>query len=174
MQRNNLASTCRAPVAVTLLDGTPAEWNAALDISDRQGELTTDYRWDIKPEGHVLLKDAALLAQLRGQIIEGCGYIAAKDAKLGVLIEMEYFSIESDDEDPPCGYELKPYADVTAAIRDTHRSLQVKYPQVQFCVPHQGQVAFNRPAVWAFFENGALTAAERKSLCDEMLRLSTL
>jgi hypothetical protein len=158
----------RKYVSVTLMDGTKDDWDFTNNISDRDGDLN-DYDWENKVDGHVLETDAALLEQLQDQMVEGDTFIASKDGKLGILIEIEYVCLESDgDRDDLDDEDLVLYEDRVAQILRGHRPLCAQYPRVQFCVPEECEVANDRPAIWAFFENGVLTRKERKALHEAM------
>lgn len=158
-------------VSVTLMDGTTTEWDFTNNISDRCGDLN-DYDWENKVDGHVLEDDEALLEQLREQMVDEVTFIASKDGKLGILLEIEYISRESDGEDMEGDEDLIPYADRVAQLLRNHRPLEAQYPKVQFCVPEPGAVINDRPAIWAYFENGALTREQRENLHEAMCDLA--
>jgi hypothetical protein len=154
------------------MDGTTSQWDFTNNISDHWGHLN-DYDWENKVDGHVLDDDEALLEQLRDQMVDEVTFIAAKDGKLGLLLEIEYVSLESDGEVLDADDEdLIPYEDRVARILRNHRPLEAQYPRVQFCVPEPGEVIHDRPAIWAFFENGALTRGQRESLHEAMCDLA--
>jgi hypothetical protein len=162
----------KRPVAVTLMDGTTTQWDFTPNISDCTGHLN-HHDWVNKVAGHVLANDAALLEQLQEQMVDEATYIAAKDGKLGILMEFEYVSLESDGACHNADVnDQVPYQDRVAQLVRNHRPLEAQYPKVQFCVPEPRLVTYDRPAIWAFFENGALTREQRESLYKAMCDLA--
>jgi hypothetical protein len=157
----------RNRVTVTLLDATrQTPWHFTNNITDRWGELN-DHAWDSKPEGHVLENDENLLQRLLSQMLGEESFVAAKDGKLGILVEIEYYSQESEADSEPEDLgeqEFRPYDEVVERIKRLHLPLKARFPKVQFCVPDRDEVIMGRPAIWAFFEDGALTEAEREAL----------
>lgn len=145
---------------VTLLDGMETQWRFTNNITDRWGDLN-DHAWDRKIEGHCLAENEALLEQLRAQMFDEMTFVAAKDGKLGILAEIEYVSRESESDHDDDAGRFPLYADAVRRIQRDHLPLVCEFPNVQFCVPDADEVCNGRPAIWAFFENGALTDAER-------------
>jgi hypothetical protein len=157
----------RNTVMVTLLDATEqTPWYFTNNITTRWGELNY-HAWESKPEGHQLENDEVLLERLCSQMLGEESFVAAKDGKLGILAEIEYYSMESETGSEPADLgeeDYRPYDEVVARIKRLHLPLKARFPKVQFCVPDPDEVIMGRPAIWAFFEDGALSADEREAL----------
>ena len=168
--KSKLEPARRAPTAgVTLLDsGKKVNWCITQNITDRWGDLNY-HAWESKVEGHQLLENEVLLEELRSQMFDEITFVAAKDGKLGLLVEIEFACRESEeDADPEYAKKLDDYETVVKSIREDYLPLVQLFPNVQFGVPDASEVINDRPAIWAFFENGALTAEERARLAEEM------
>lgn len=162
-------------VMVTLLDAKGQRpWRITNNLTDRWGALNY-HAWASKPEGHVLETDEALLNRLRSQMTGEESYVAAKDGKLGILVEIEYYSLESESDCEPSdlGEEsFRPYDEVVERIRQDHLPLRARFPNVQFSIPDADEVIMGRPAIWAFFRDGALTEEERSALHSALLEIA--
>lgn len=168
-----LESTFQAARAdVTQLDGTQTRWCFENNLTDRWGDFNLAFH-ETKPSLMPLLLDESKLQALRDCMWSETTFVAAKDGVLGVLYEVEYCSIESDaDEEEPD--ELKPYAEVKAALLKGMKRLKAQYPQGEFVVPHEDEVCNGRPAAWAFFkleDAHALTDKQRDSLSADLYNL---
>lgn len=148
-------------------------WKLSQNRTDRWGELNY-HEHETKPLA-LLEADDALRQRLLDQMFEESTFIVRMDGKYCVLFEAEYTSIESeqDDErpDPSDARELRPQAQVVAALQKGLLALQKRYPGVLFAVPDPEYVYRERPAVWAIVQDGHLTAEQRESLGIALLTL---
>lgn len=153
--------------------GFASTWNINMGLSDRWGEVIHDNVCK-NPITAVSMQDAlaalsadpALLERLQSQMWDETTFIARKDGEFGILFEVEYTSIESDAgvDDPSQEDKPAPYARVVERLLVQAAELKERFPQVDFCVPEAGMVFNERPAIWGFAKDGALSVEDREAL----------
>ena len=149
-----------------------ANWNISMPLTDRWGEVLPREPGDMLQAAlQVLEADTHLLERLRLQMWDELTFLARKDGEFGVVFEVEYESIESDnvDDDPSRRHALAPYVDVVDRLIRQSEVLGEQFPQLQFCVPEAGMVYRDRPAIWAFAKDGALDDEQREALGTKLL-----
>lgn len=163
--------TKRGAVGVTLPDGSVGHWNIEQNLTDRWGEL--NYHADQSKPGLLLLAvDRELHNRVCEQMWDEITFAVRKDGHLGLLFEVEYASIESEECDDKDAHNLyRPHEVVVAKLTSGLQLLQKDYPQVEFCVPDRNQIIRDRPAVWGFFKLDALSEEQREALGRKMLDL---
>lgn len=164
------ACTTPSPVKVTAPNGDVTTWNIELNLSDRWGDLNW-YCSGSKPGLAILHLDAPLLESLQSQMAEEITFISRKDNEFGLLFEVEYCSRESESSHDPDNESLKPHAEIKETLLKGLRALENKFPMVQFAYPDEAHIVNDRPAVWGFVKNGALTNAQARELASAMLEL---
>jgi hypothetical protein len=114
--------------------------------------------------------DPALLGQLVSQMCDEDTFVSRKDGQFGLLFEFEYLCDESENnnEDDPDDYP--PRAEVVARLLNAMTELEEKYPQVEFCVPDETHIFYERPAIWGFYKPGTLTEEQRDELSFALYR----
>lgn len=158
------------PIEVTTPNGDATTWDIELNLTDRWGDLNW-YCSGSKPGLAILQLDAPLLESLQSQMAEEITFISRKDNEFGLLFEVEYCSRESESSHDPDNESLKPHADIKETLLKGLRALENKFPMVQFAYPAEKHIVNDRPAVWGFVKNGALTTAQARELASEMLDL---
>lgn len=158
------------PVEVTTPNGDATTWDIELNLTDRWGDLNW-YCSDSKPGLAILKLDAPLLKSLQSQMAEEITFVSRKDNEFGLLFEVEYCSRESESSHDPDNESLMPHADIKETLLKGLRALENKFPMVQFAYPAEEYIVHDRPAVWGFVKNGALTTAQARELASEMLEL---
>ncbi|MBI6883048.1 hypothetical protein [Pseudomonas putida] len=168
-------------VDVTLVDGTPSQWLISPNLTDRWGGIN-DFDAEIKPLPE-LVSEPGLLHTLRSQMTSEITFAARKDGLFGLLFEVEMASIESeinngdlDHSTDDAGYmaRLKPHSEVVAETLASLRANSERFPHVSFCMPDEGEIANDRPAVWGFMRPFAMNQAERDELAAYLCSLSSL
>lgn len=154
------------PLNVTSAAGDDL-WAITLDLTDRWGDINTACAQN-KPLDE-LTADPVRLQRLRDQMWDEITFIVRKDGQFGLLYEVEYLSVESEDRDesPPLG--LLPFDQVKRQLLVQCTELSAKYPGVQFAVPDPALVYKDRPAIWGFAADGVLDAVQRESLGRALL-----
>lgn len=158
------------PVCVTLPSGKRSKWNIEQNLTDRWGDLNFAYA-ERKPGLAVLELDEALRVELTDQMYDEITFIVRKDKGFGLLFEVEYASRESEGEANNPGSIYLWHKDIVAYLLKKLVELEELFPQVQFCVPDEGEIANNRPAIWGFCKSGALSTRQRKELGMSLLKL---
>lgn len=164
------------PVVKVRPVGKPEEWKdwkISQNLTTRDGDL--NYHDAENKPLEFLEFDEDLLARLRAQMWDGITFITRKDGKFGLLFEMEFCSLESEEEnknDDPAWYAaLKPHADVIKTLLDGLKPLAERFPGVEFAVPDEAHIANDRPAAWAFVPDGLLSDEQREELGKALLNL---
>lgn len=156
------------------LGGNQVDWKISQNLTDRWGDIN-DHNAESKPL-ELLTDDEPLFERLRNQMWDECTFIVRKDGTFGILFEVEFASIESEEaeklhHDPAWFSSLKPHAEVVNALLKDMEPLANKFPGVQFAVPDESVIINDRPAAWAFVPDGMLTAEQREELGKAMLDL---
>jgi hypothetical protein len=151
-----------------------SKWMLTRDISFPNGELNQN-NWEQKSEGHVLLSNAVLLDNLRCdlKLFEEVATIAAKDGRLGLLIEL---TVECKESEPPdvTNYDGLPFrADVVRLILKKGPALVARFSGIEVCVPSASEVFNGRAAMWVFVPRGTLHLQELLQLRDALSDLSS-
>lgn len=153
-------------------NGEQGEWRISADITDRWGELN-EHQWARKPL-IALFRHEGLLNRLREQMQGESTFVARKDGRFGLLFEVEYECRESET-DSAGGAEyaegLKSREAVVQALREGLREVAKRFPELDFCIPDSEHIYKERPAVWAFMPDGALTESRRRELESDLLAL---
>lgn len=156
--------------------GKPEEWevwNISQNLTDRWGDL--NYHDADKKPLELLEDDDAILDRLKAQMWDEATFIVRKDGKFGILFEVEFCSLESEehakDGDLDWYAKLKPHTEVVKALLEGMQPLATKFPGVQFAVPEECNVYDDRPAAWAFVSDGLLTEDQREELGKALLNL---
>lgn len=149
------------------------EWHISQNLTDRWGDLN-HYDADNKPLD-LLADDDGLLERLVNQMWGESTFVVRKDGKFGILFEVEFCSLESEEpekENSPDWYAtLKPHTEVVKALLEGMHPLAEKFPNVQFAVPDEEVIINDRPAAWAFVPDGLLNKEQRKELGNALLGL---
>lgn len=152
-------NVARAPVVDVLLPENPSawsKWNICQGLTDRWGELNyhNSHRKPLKE----LEENNVLLERLRAQMWDEITFIVQKDAKFGILFEVEYYSRESEGLIDPVGCaKLDFHHQVVERIMNTLVKLEEQFPGVEFAVPDEQEIPEERPAAWAFVSDGLLS-----------------
>lgn len=164
-----VTGNCIDPVIQVHEVGHPeewVEWHISQNLTDRWGDINY-HNHENKPLD-LLEADDSLLSRLRDQMWDELTFVVRKDGKFGILFEVEYCSLESEehakDGDAAWYATLKPHAEVVKSLLNGMSLLSERFPGVQFAVPHESQVIDDRPAAWAFVEDGLLTEVQRAEL----------
>lgn len=162
----------RAPIRVTLPDGANSHWHLENNLTDRRGEFNNVAAYT-KPGLAVLQLDETLTERLRKQMYDELTFVVRKDAKFGLLYEVEYCSRESEfnflGAESEESAELKPHAEVVEALLKGLRAAQQEFPNIAMCIPDADEIVWTRPAVWAFVPMDALNEAERAKLAGLLM-----
>lgn len=151
----------------------PAEttvWHISQNLTDRWGDLNF---YDAANKPHApLIENPALLEQLTDQMCDEITFVTRKDGQYGLLFEVEYCSIESETSElHPADPNLKPHDKVVQALLNGIDKLRQQFPGVPMCVPDKAEIVEERPAVWAFVQNGQLDTAQRNALGTALMSL---
>ena len=159
-------------VAVTLPDGTQARWAIQPNLTDRWGELNFALRERKPALGH-LEHDEALMSALLDETTGEHTLVAYKDGDYGILTEIEFESLESDEEltQPVHRRNLRSRQAMTELLCRGMAALQDRYPEACFAVPDPAEIYRERPAIWSFTPVGRTTAEQRRALLDELLAI---
>lgn len=146
------------------LTGRTVQWDIEF-LSDRWGDLDEDV-----PDYEDDPKRKASLDAIWGR--DEMGFLARKDGKLGILVEAEYASIESESKhDKEAAAQYQPHAQVVQAIRECLVRIAQTYPGVQVGIPPAEQICNDRPAAWVFFDEQSMTPEQRVALGRELMAL---
>lgn len=165
----NMKTHC---VDVTLPNGEASTWNIVQNLTDRWGDLNY-YRAEDKPM-EALETDADLLDRLRAQMCDEMTFVVQKDGEFGLLYECEYASFESEEgagRDNPSRFF--PHQGVVQMLAEGLSRIACQFQGVELCVPDASQIVEDRPAVWAFINDGQLTEAQREALADALANIPT-
>jgi len=135
------------------------DWFISQNLTDRWGDINF-HNQENKPLGP-LLSDENLLERLRSQMIGEETFIVRKDGQYGVLFEVEFVSIESEDD-----LTLEPHDVVVSKLMRLMENLKGTFPDVLFAVPDKSQICNERPAVWAFLADGQMDDERRKAFAN--------
>lgn len=142
-------------------------WDMVQNLTDRWGDIN-DYEAEKKGEALVRLQqDEALLNRLREQMVYEDSFIVQVDGQYGILVEFEYLTKESEEREGASEEfiaQLKPFDEMIRLLIERLPAFQEKFPAVRFGVPPEEEIYLNRPALWAFFPDGALALVERQAL----------
>lgn len=141
--------------------GQWTEWNISLNLTDRWGDIN-EYDAANKPLA-ALEQAEGLLERLREQMCDEMTFIVRKDGKFGLLYEEEFCSQESEGGAGDSSLH-KPHAVVIMALLEGMAKLVERFPGVEFAVPRESEVIDDRPAAWAFVEDGLLDESRRTEL----------
>lgn len=159
-------------VDVTLPNGEASTWNIVQNLTDRWGELNYHRAGDKPLEA--LETDEDLLDRLRAQMCGEMTFVVQKDGQFGLLFEYEYASFESEEG---AGYDdpslFPPHQDVVQRLVAGISRIADQFPGVDLCVPDASQIIDERPAVWAFVNDGQLDEAQREALADALANITT-
>lgn len=147
-------------------NGEWSTWRISQNLTDRWGDIN---RHDETNKPLALLEGTpGLLERLTAQMCDEISFVARKDGQFGLLYEIEFCSIESEQIDSEDSSEwsqaLKPHAQVVSALLAGLQALAPQYPGVSFAVPDESQIVDSRPAAWAFVPDGLLTEDQRHAL----------
>ena len=146
-------------------------WNIITNLTDRWGDIN-DHDAENKPLQELEQYDGVLLKALREQMWGETTFVVQKDNKFGILYEVEFVSKQSEkglSEE----HDLRDHAVMVNAIAMRLESLSSKFPGVEFAVPHESEIANDRPAAWAFAPFGLLSKEAREKLGRNLLNLMT-
>lgn len=158
------------PAKVTLPNGVESTWDIEENLTDRCGDLNSAFM-QAKPGLAILALEPALAASLIAELVDEICFVVRKDGEFGILAEVEYCSRESECVMDNSDAALKPHAEVKAALLKGLRGLQERFPSVEFCVPAVQHIVNDRPAVWAYFKPGTLSAESRDELSSALLSI---
>lgn len=158
------------PIAKVRLIGRPDEWEdwkISHNLTDRWGDINT-YSAATKPLAPLQADDEALLKRLREQMWDEITFIVRKDGQFGILFEVEHVCLESEEQwkdmCPESYAKYKPRAEIIKVLMSGVAVLAERFPGVQFCIPHEGEIIHERPAIWAFAPDGLLNDETREKL----------
>lgn len=154
---NKLVLDIRSPQQATT-------WSLVDNITDRWGELN-EHQPELKCHDE-LIANPLLLERLRDQMWGELTFLARKDGKWGILFEIEFMSTESDG--PSDTLDLRPYDEVTEILTRCAGDIASRYPEVSFAIPDAAYIHRGRPALWAYFDDCALTVMDIEALGSEL------
>ena len=147
-------------------------WDISLYVTDRWGGINAGKN---KVAGTILMKNRALLQRLQQQMFDEITFIVRKDGQFGILFEVEFFSLESEEsdkgDDPEWYAQLWPHAETSHALLSALHRLTRQFPGVYFAKPSEALMVNNRPCAWAFVPADHLTKPETQALGFALLHL---
>lgn len=128
--------TPAAPIRLDTGSGTKTMWQLECYLTDRWGEVIKSYRNESKPSFvKLLLEDLDGYEYLFDRMADETCFIAAKEGKLGILVEMELCSIESETrEGQETSPALQPLAEMRKAVLEKLDAADLKgrFPYLDF------------------------------------------
>lgn len=143
------------------------QWLISQNLTDRWGDI--NYHNAANKPLAELEENKDLLERLRSQMVGEETFIVRKDGKYGILFEMEFLSIESEDDE-----SLKPHDEVVEALLRGMQKIAENFPGIELAVPDKAEIVNERPAAWAFVADGLLADDQRKAFIDAWYGLFSL
>jgi len=165
VQRPAVEYLKQAGIRVEVPGGRSAVWDVIPGLSDRDGELEPR-QIDALPLGAELLQQPAYVSRLREQMCGDLSFISYKDGEIGVLFETE-IPVTGDEVFVGCN-NLQDREVVEKALRLHMNVLSKDFPKVQFCLVPQELAPMERPGLWAWVKDGALSVREREALANRL------
>lgn len=159
---------------VTVYDvpsGRESNWYITQVLTDRWGDLNPYHQES--PAAYALCANVNLLNELRMTMVGEWSFVARKDNGFGLLIEHEYHSDVSEENEgcDPASRDGLPHAHVVQTLCKALEAFRKEFHSVSFAVVDGANSIHGRPTVWAFVPHKALDDDTRYKLADRLWRI---